>query len=93
VKTPSVPVDQPIRLPVLAVPVPDRASLDDPTRDASLEAALVASPPDRSGPAPFLPPGASDPFENRETVKVRIPPAEETTPVGARPQPPRPQVP
>jgi hypothetical protein len=90
VRTPSVPVERPVSVPVLAVPVPDRASLDDPTRDASLEAALAASPPERPGPAPFLRLRTPDPFENREAVKVRTLPAENAIPLSSTPQLPRP---
>jgi hypothetical protein len=74
-------VDQPAGVPTLGTPVPDRASLDDPTRDASREAALTAAPPPRSNPAPFLRPPSSDPFENRETIKVKTPLLEEAVPV------------
>jgi hypothetical protein len=89
VRTASAPPDQPLRVPTLATPVPDRASLDDPTRDASLGAALMAVPPSRPGPAPFLRLGAADPFENREAVKVRTPPPELTLPVTTTPRPPK----
>lgn len=89
-RTPSPPSDQPVAVPVLARPVADRVTLDDPTRDASLEAALAAVPPSRPGPAPFLKPALTDPFENRETVKVRTPPAELTLPVTTVPRPPKP---
>ncbi len=90
VRTPSAPVEQPVAPPVLARPAPDRASLDDPTRDASLEAALSADPPARPGPAPFVPTKSPDPFENRETVKVKSAPAEDAHPVVGPPRPPKP---
>jgi hypothetical protein len=88
--TPSAPVEKPAPVPVLARPVPDRAALEDPSRDASLAASLAATPPDRPGPAPFLRFSAPDPFENRETVKLQSIPAESSLPVSAAPKPPKP---
>jgi hypothetical protein len=64
-RLPSVDVNQPLPLPLLAQPVPDRAPLDDATGEASHTAALAAAPPRRGTPAPFLRLGLPDPFENR----------------------------
>jgi hypothetical protein len=90
VRTASEPVETPTNVPILARPVLDRASLDDPTREASLEAALMAVPPARPGPAPFVKLTAPDPFENRETVKVRTPTVESGLPISTSPRPPKP---
>jgi hypothetical protein len=61
----SVDVNKPIPLPILAQPVGSRSPLDDATTDASLAAALAATPPARATPAPFLKLTLPDPFENR----------------------------
>jgi hypothetical protein len=71
---PSPDINEPIRLPILARPVVDRASLDDPSGDASQSAALVSTVPDRTIPAPFLRLNLPDPFEHRNTVRLRVAP-------------------
>src|SRR5262249_50469033 len=68
---PSPDVNQPIPLPILARQVQDRASLDDPSGDASLAAALAPTVPDRTTPAPFLKLNLPDPFEHRNAVRLR----------------------
>src|SRR5882672_11362687 len=68
---PSPDIHQPIPLSILARQVTDRASLDDPSGDASLAAALAAKVPDRSTPAPFLRLTIHDPFEHRNAVRLR----------------------
>jgi hypothetical protein len=68
---PSPDVNQPIPLPILARQVVDRASLDDPSADASLAAALAPTVPDRTTPAPFLKLTLPDPFEHRNAVRLR----------------------
>ncbi len=73
---PSPDINQPIPLPILARPVVDRASLDDPSGDASQAAALASTIPDRTTPAPFLRLNLPDPFEHRNTVRLRTPPPE-----------------
>jgi hypothetical protein len=85
VRLPSPDVTQPVSLPILAQAQTDRASLDDPTVEASLLAALSELPPLRLNPAPFVRLALPDPFEHRETVRLRVPLAEETTPVAAAP--------
>jgi hypothetical protein len=65
VRVPSVDVNEPLALPVLAHPVPDRASLDDPTAEASVEAALTATIPPRTAKAPFLKMTLPDPYDHR----------------------------
>jgi hypothetical protein len=89
VRIDSASVEKAVAVPVLARPVPDRASLDDPTRDASLVAALSAEPPTRPGPAPFVKLGTPDPFENREVVRLRALPPEFAVPVSISPRTPR----
>ena len=71
---PSPDVNQPMPLPILARPVPDRASLDDPSSEASQAAALATKVPDRTAPAPFLRLTLPDPFEHRNTVRMQTPP-------------------
>ncbi len=65
VRVPSEDVNQPISLPIVNQPVPDRASLDDPTTDASTAAALAAPMPMRTTPAPFLKQSLPDPYDHR----------------------------
>jgi len=89
VRTASPPIDRPTGVPYLGSNVPDRASLEDPTKEASLESALSGAVPARPGPAPFVRPTSSDPFENRDTVKVRTPLGEDSTPMSGPPRTPR----
>lgn len=72
--------DKPMAVPVLAVPVSDRASLDDPTRDYSTGLALAVILPERVEPTPFIKLTLPDPFEHIATVRLRTPPAEDGTP-------------
>jgi hypothetical protein len=88
-KAPSPSLSRPVPPPLLGQPVPDRAPLDDPTTDASLAAALAAPMPSRTNPAPFLKLTLPDPFENRETGRLRSTPPEEGTPVAATPRLPK----
>jgi hypothetical protein len=87
-RLPSPNVNDPLPLPALASQVSDRAGLDDPTGDASIAAALALSPAPRTNPATFVRRSLPDPFEHRDTVKLRKPPAEETTPSTASPRQP-----
>src|SRR5262249_53072978 len=89
-RLPSPDVNRPVALPPLAQPVLDRAALDDQTSAASLDAALAAPVPQRSAPAPFLRLTLPDPFEHRQTVKLRAIPPEDLMPVAASPRLPRP---
>jgi hypothetical protein len=77
---------EPPPLPVLAHYAPERQSLDDPTGDFSLRAALAAPPPERTGPAPFLRLTLPDPFEHAEVVRLRTPLPEDPTPVSPAPR-------
>lgn len=81
-------VNQPLALPILAQPVPERAPVDDATTDASTAAVLAAVLPPRSAPAPFLRLVLPDPFENRRPLTVALP-AEHAEPTAANPQTPR----
>jgi hypothetical protein len=85
IRVPSVDVNKPIPLPNLAQPVSTRAPLDEVTSDASLAAALAATPPARTTPAPFLKQNLPDPFENR--LKSPVIPEVEVVPLhtGSRP--------
>ena len=80
VRVPSRDVSLPPALPILGVLTVDRASLDDPTTEESSRAALAATPPARTNPAPFVPRNLPDPFENSQTIKLRNSPAEEPAP-------------
>jgi hypothetical protein len=80
--------NRPAPLPILAQPVADRASLDDPTADASLAAVTSGALPRRLQPAPFLRLVLPDPYENRRPLGVAAP-AEDTAPSTATPLLPR----
>jgi hypothetical protein len=80
VKWPMPDPNQPLPLPILAQPKSDRAPLTDPTADASTDAALSGTIPVRDNPAPFLRINLPDPFENRQTIRVRNPLPEDPTP-------------
>jgi hypothetical protein len=68
INVPSADVQKPAPLPVLAKPSPDRASLDDPTVEASNAATPSGTVPARTKPAPFVKMSQPDPFENRKPV-------------------------
>jgi hypothetical protein len=88
-RVPSPNVHEPVALPILALPVPDRASLDDPTGDASTEAALAATLPQRVTPAPFLRLTVPDPYEFRRPLVLAGQP-EAAVPHTSTPQTPKP---
>jgi hypothetical protein len=88
VRLPGPDVNQPVPLPLLATPAPDRTALDDPTADFSAAAAQSGTVPARQAPAPFGRVGLPDPFENRNAVKLREAPPEKSDPVKAAPKPP-----
>lgn len=67
IRAPSPDVNQFIPLPILAQPISDRASLDDPTRDASTAAATAAPIPSRTRKAPFVKRTLPDPYDHRRT--------------------------
>jgi hypothetical protein len=88
VRVSSVDVNQPIPLPIRTRPISDRASLDDPTVEASSAAALAASIPRRITKAPFLKLTLPDPYDRRRDETIATP-AEQTEPPLASPQTPR----
>ena len=77
---PSVRVEKVPPLPILGLPKGDRAALADPTAETSLAFALKAVAVPRNGPVPFSPVNLPDPFELRQTVELRDPPAETEMP-------------
>jgi hypothetical protein len=79
---------QPATLPLLAQPLADRASLDDPGAEFSAAAVQAATVPARSTPAPFVRQNLPDPFENRDTVRLRNTPDEHPDPQTAAPKGP-----
>lgn len=87
IRAPSPDVNQPLPLPILAQPISDRASLDDPTRDASIAAATSARIPPRTRKAPFIKGTLPDPYDHR---RMDVPAPEESMdfPLGS-PQAPR----
>jgi hypothetical protein len=85
---PSVNLSGPLPLPMLASPVRESFSSDEATNDFSLAAALAATPPARSNPAPFLRLTIPDPFENRPATRLAVELAESAMPVTATPQVP-----
>jgi hypothetical protein len=90
IRLPSADVNQPVPLPVLARSVPGRAPLDDPTADLSRAAAVAAPLPVRTQPLPFRRLNLPDPFELRDAVRLRNPPAEDPLPPSSAARPPRP---
>ncbi len=66
-------VTLPPPLPVLSQPLPDRVPLDDATKEASTMAALSASMPVRSTPAPYQRMRVPDPYENRLPLTLSVP--------------------
>jgi len=82
-------VNAPVPLPTLAQPGVDRVTLEDPTTDESLKAALAGLPTVRVTPAPFTPQRLPDPTENAQAVRVRSLPPEDVTPAGGVPRQPK----
>jgi hypothetical protein len=71
-RLPAPDASRPLPLPPLAQPVSDRASLEDPTADYSARSVIGALLRPRTAPAPFLKVNLPDPFENAETVRLRL---------------------
>jgi hypothetical protein len=89
-RLPAIDTSRPLLLPPLAQPVPDRASLEDPTADYSARAVIGAILRPRTTPVPFLKLNLPDPFENAETVRLRINiPEEPNRSLGSPPAPKR----
>lgn len=76
----STNVKEPLPIPILGQPVKDRASLADPTLEASVDAALKPLAPARAQPLPFTPLNLPDPFENVSAGQLRNPPDESDVP-------------
>jgi len=88
-KLTSVDVNKPIGLSPMAQPLSGREPNTDPTKAASGDAAIKASMPVRTTPAPFVPESLPDPFENEATVKKLAPPSDESLPLGSGSQAPK----
>jgi hypothetical protein len=88
VRLPSIDGEQPIPLPILAQPHRDRASLADPTLEASVAAALAPVTVARTAPVPFTPLNLPDPFENSQAIRLRYTPDELPTPPPITPRTP-----
>ncbi len=73
IRLPSVDANLPIPLPILAQPTADRASLDDPTLEASADAARAASMPQRTQPVPYFRVMLPDPFDYRRPFSLPMP--------------------
>ncbi len=86
VRQPGPDPNQPVPLPVLATPARDRTTSDDPTADFSSAAVQAAPMPSRGSPAPAVKLSLPDPFENRNTVRLREPPPEKGEPVSGPPR-------
>ncbi len=80
IRLPSVDVNTPLPIPILAQPTKDRASLGDPAFEASLGAAMKPFTPTRDRPVAFVPYNLPDPFENVRYGQLRNPPEESATP-------------
>lgn len=80
VKLPSLDVESPIPLPILAKPQSDRVSLADPTLEASVAAALTPVTASRTTPVPFAAMNLPDPFEHSQAVRLRFTPDESPMP-------------
>jgi len=73
-------VARPVGLGVMARPLPDAGALADPTLSASRTAALGGRLPQRTQPAPYLRLTLPDPYEHRDTVRLRQPLGDEPVP-------------
>jgi hypothetical protein len=81
-------VDKAVPLPYLGIAGYDRVPLEDPTADASLQAALTGPAPPRTAPVPFTPLTLPDPFQHAQTIRLRTIPPESPEPIAAMPKPP-----
>jgi hypothetical protein len=86
IRTPSGDVNQPLDLPVQATYKLDRASLDDPTADYSVQQAQGGELRQRDKKAAFVRVNLPEPFENRVEVHSALPEPPVVAPV---PQPPK----
>lgn len=88
VRSASRDLNEPLSLPPLAQPVPNRASLEDATVDVSAAAVLTGELPQRALPAPFLRLTLPDPQDHRRPVQLPEM-AESAAPQTGSPQTPR----
>lgn len=86
IRTPSRDVNLPVELPTQARYQPDRAPLEDPTAELSVEKANAQTPPLRTTPAPFVRMNLPEPFEHRAVVRSSMPEPPVVTPVPAPPK-------
>jgi hypothetical protein len=85
IRLPAADLNQPAPLPLLARPLPDRASLDDPTTEVSLAEAVMGIVPPRPTPSPFQKQTLPDPFEFRQPVgQPVLAPGDEAVPMTIR---------
>jgi hypothetical protein len=89
IRLPSVDASKPIPLPILAHPTADRAPLDDPTLEASADAALAAPLPRRAQGVPNFRVTLPDPYDNRRPLSLPAP-ADEGEPLTGTVHPPKP---
>ena len=80
IRLPSLDVNTPLPIPILAQQQKDLASLGDPALEASLSAALKRQSPARTQSMPFMPLNLPDPFEHVRTGQLRNPPEENPMP-------------
>jgi hypothetical protein len=74
-------VNEALPLPILGSHIRDRASLADPSLEASVAATQTKLNPARTDPVPFRPLNVPDPFEHHQAVRLR-------NPLDESPQPP-----
>jgi len=79
-RIPAPDLTQPLLLPILATPAPDREPFTDVTIDSSRAAALSGPLPIRTSPAPFVRQRIPDPFEHQNTIRLRTPLPEDPYP-------------
>jgi hypothetical protein len=89
VRLPSLKLEQPSPVPILAQPPSAPASADHPTADFSTAAALAAPLPDRTRPVPFVRLVLPDPFEHVQAVRLKAPPPDVELPAAPSPLPGR----
>src|SRR5207302_661669 len=80
IRLPSLDVNTPLPIPILAKPATDRAPLGEPGFEASLDAALKRWTPTRDRPVPFVPINLPDPFEHLRYGQLRDVPEENPVP-------------
>jgi hypothetical protein len=86
VRTPARDVNLPVELPTQARYQADRAPLEDPTAELSVEKANGRALPVRSTPAPFVRVNLPEPFEHRAAVKATTPEPPVVAPVPMTPK-------